>query len=132
VGTAAGEVKVGFQGLATVTSLVAAGKLRLIGVTTPQRHPRHPEVPTVAESGLPGFEFNSWFTLMAPAGTPREVVNRVHAEVQKALADAEVRQKFDALGLTPRGTTPDALAAATREQFARYQRLIRQAGITAD
>jgi tripartite-type tricarboxylate transporter receptor subunit TctC len=69
---------------------------------------------------------------MAPAGTPRPLIDRLHAEVLKALADPEVKSRFDGLGLTPRGSTPDALAAATREQFARYQRLIKQAGITAD
>jgi tripartite-type tricarboxylate transporter receptor subunit TctC len=128
---AAGEVKVGFQGLATVTSLLAGGKLKLIGVGTPARHPRYPDVPTVAESGLPGFSFNSWFTLMAPAGTPRPIIDRLHTEVVKALADPEVQQKFEGLGLTPRGTSPDDLGAATREQFTRYQRLMQQAGITA-
>ena len=132
VGVAAGEVKVAFQGLATVVPLVTGGKLRLIGVTTPARHPRFPDVPTVAESGLPGFEFNSWFTLMAPAGTPDAIVNRLHAEVVAALADPEVKAKFDGLGLTPRGTRPDQLAAATKEQFAKYQRLIKAAAITAE
>ena len=132
VGVAGGEVKVAFQGLATVTSLIAGGKLRLIGVTTPARHPRFPDVPTVAESGLPGFEFNSWFTLMAPAGTPPAIVNRLHDEVVKALADPEVKGKFDGLGLTPRGTSPEQLGTATKEQFAKYQRLIKAAGITAE
>lgn len=132
VGVAGGEVKVAFQGLATVTSLIAGGKLKLLGVTTPARHPRYPDTPTVAESGLPGFEFNSWFTLMAPAGTPPAIVNRLQAEVVKALADPEVKAKFDGLGLTPQGTTPEQLGAATREQFAKYQRLIRGAGITAE
>ncbi len=132
VGVAAGEVKVAFQGIATVASLVNGGKLKLVGVTTPARHPRFPEVPTVSESGLPGFEFNSWFAMLAPAGTPKDIVDRLHAEVVKALADPEVRQKFDAQGLTPRGTTPEQLASATRDQFAKYQRLIRQAGITAE
>jgi tripartite-type tricarboxylate transporter receptor subunit TctC len=112
--------------------LVASGRLRLIGVTTPARHPRFPDVPTVSESGLSGFEFNSWFTLMAPAGTPPAIVARLHVEVVKALADPEVKAKFDALGLTPRGTTPEQLAAATKEQFAKYQRLIKVAAITAE
>jgi len=132
VGVAAGEVKVAFQGLATVSSLIAGGKLRLIGVTTPARHPRFADVPTVAESGLPGFEFNSWFTLMAPAGTPGAIVNRLQSEVVKALADPELKAKFDNLGLTPRGTTAEQLAAATLEQFAKYQRLIKAAAITAE
>jgi tripartite-type tricarboxylate transporter receptor subunit TctC len=132
IGVAAGEVRVAFQGLATVTGLIGSGKLKLLAVGTPQRHPRFPDAPTVAEAGLPGFEFNSWFTLMAPAGTPPAIVNRLQAEVAKALADPEVKGRFDALGLTPRGSTREQLAAATREQFARYQRLIRSAGISGD
>jgi tripartite-type tricarboxylate transporter receptor subunit TctC len=132
MGVAGQEVQAAFQGIATVTSLVRAGKLRLIGVTTPRRMPQFPDVPTVAESGLPGFEFNSWFTLMAPAGTPKPVVQALNEAVQKALADPEVRDKLNAQGLTPRGTSPEELAAATRTQLARYGALIRQNGITAD
>jgi tripartite-type tricarboxylate transporter receptor subunit TctC len=89
-------------------------------------------VPTVAESGLPGFEFNSWFALMAPAGTPKPILQFLAAEVAKALADPEVRDKLVAQGLTPRGTTPDELGTATRAQLARYGQLIKQAGITAE
>ncbi|MFL6693819.1 MAG: Bug family tripartite tricarboxylate transporter substrate binding protein [Ramlibacter sp.] len=132
MGVAGQEVQAAFQGIATVTSLVRAGKLRLIGVTTPRRMAQFPDVPTVAESGLPGFEFNSWFTLMAPAGTPKPVIQSLHAAVQKALADPEVREKLNAQGLTPRGTSPEDLASATRTQFARYGALIKQNGITAD
>ncbi|HEY1228069.1 MAG TPA: tripartite tricarboxylate transporter substrate binding protein [Ramlibacter sp.] len=132
MGVAGQEVQAAFQGIATVTSLIKAGKVRLVGVTTPRRMPQFPDVPTVAESGLPGFEFNSWFTLVAPAGTPRPVVQSLHAAVQKSLADPEVRDKLNAQGLTPRGTTPEELGAATRTQLARYGALIRQNGITSD
>ncbi|MFD0668817.1 Bug family tripartite tricarboxylate transporter substrate binding protein [Ramlibacter sp. MAHUQ-53] len=131
-GTAAKEVQAGFQGIATVTSLVAAGKLRLVAVSTPRRLPQFPDVPTVAESGLPGFEFNSWFTLMAPAGTPKAIVDTLAASVRKALADPEVRSKLAAQGLTPRGTSPEELGTATRAQLARYGELIRRNNITAD
>jgi len=129
---AGGRVPVGFQGLATVTSLVKSGKLKLIGVTTPKRLPQYPDVPTVSESGLPGFEFNSWFTIMAPAGTPREIVARLNAEIVKALADPDVRSKLDAQGLTVRGSSAEELGSATREQLAKYAKLIKQAGITPE
>ena len=129
---AAGQVPVAFQGLATVASLARGGKLRLIGVSMPARHPQFPEVPTVSESGLPGFEFQSWFALMAPAGTPKDIVARLHAEVVKALADAEVRDTLGVLGLTPRGSSPEELRKATGEQLAKYARLMKQAGIQAD
>jgi tripartite-type tricarboxylate transporter receptor subunit TctC len=132
LGVAAGEVPVAFQGLATVTGLVRGGKARLIGVTTPAPLPQFPGVPTVSSSGLPGFEFNSWFTVMAPAGTPKEIVARLNAEIRKALADPEVREKLIDQGLTVRGTSPEELGAATRAQLARYARLIKDAGIKAE
>lgn len=132
VGVAAGEVPVAFQGLATVAGLVRGGKARLIGVTTPRPIPEFPGVPTVSESGLPGFEFNSWFTLVAPAGTPKPIIARLHAEIAKALGDPEVRSKLIDQGLTPRGTTPEQLGAATRAQLARYAKLIQDAQIRAD
>jgi tripartite-type tricarboxylate transporter receptor subunit TctC len=132
VGVGAGEVLAAFQGVSTVNSLVKAGKVRLIGVTTPKRMPQYPDVPTVAESGLPGFEFNSWFALMAPAGTPKAITAHLADEIKKVLADPEVRQKLDAQGLTPRGTTPGELGAATKAQFAKYGDLIRKNGISAE
>ena len=132
LGVAAGEVPVAFQGLATVAGLVRGGKAKLIGVTTPAPLPQFPGVPTVASSGLPGFQFNSWFTVMAPAGTPKEIIARLHAEIRKALDDPEVRDKLRDQGLTARGTTPEELAAATREQLARYARLFRDAGIKGE
>jgi tripartite-type tricarboxylate transporter receptor subunit TctC len=132
LGVAAGEVPVAFQGLATVAGLVRGGKARLIGVTTAAPLAQFPGVPTVAESGMPGFEFNSWFAVMAPAGTPREIVARLHAEIVKALADPEVRAKLVDQGLTVRGTSGAELATATRAQLARYARLFREAGIKAD
>ncbi|HYT98562.1 MAG TPA: tripartite tricarboxylate transporter substrate binding protein [Casimicrobiaceae bacterium] len=129
---ASGQVPIAFQGLATVASLVRGGKLKLIGVTTPARLSQFPDVPTVAESGLPGFEFNSWFAVMAPAGTPSEIVTRLNAEIAKALADPEVREKLTAQGLTIRGTSAQELGAATRDQLAKYARLIRQSNITLE
>jgi tripartite-type tricarboxylate transporter receptor subunit TctC len=132
MGVAGNEVHTAFQGIATVNSLIRAGKVRLIGVTTPQRMPQFPDVPTVSQSGLPGFEFNSWFAVMAPAGTPKPILQTLSSEVAKALADPEVRDKLVAQGLTPRGTSPDELARLMRGQLARYGQLIKQAGITAD
>lgn len=132
VGVAAGEVQVAFQGLATVTGLVKSGKLRLLAVTTPRRMPMFPEVPTVSESGLPGFEFNSWATIVAPAGTPKQIVSFLNAEVVRALTAPDVRDKLIAQGLTPRGSTTEELAQATREQLARYAGLMKQAGIKVE
>ena len=132
VGVAGQEVQVAFQGIATVSSLIKAGKLRLIAVTTPKRLPQFPDVPTVSESGLSGFEFNSWFAMMAPAGTPKSIVEKLHAEISKALADSSIKEQLFGLGLSPRGASPDQLATELRAQFAKYGNLIRQANITAE
>src|SRR6516225_7117667 len=89
---AAGQIPVGFQGLGTVAALVRGGQLRLIGVCTSARLAQFPDVPTISESGLPGFAFNSWFAILAPAGTPKDIVTRLNTEVIRALADDEVRR----------------------------------------
>jgi tripartite-type tricarboxylate transporter receptor subunit TctC len=126
---AAGQIPVGFQGLGTVAALVRGGQLRLIGVCTPKRMSQFPDVPTISESGLPDFVFNSWFAMLAPAGTPKEIVNRLHAEVLKALEDADVRRKLEDLGFAIRGSSPEELGAMTRDQLAKYARVIKEMGI---
>ena len=100
-GLAGNQVPVAFQGLASVNPLVKGKRLKLLAVGTPERMPQYPDVPTVSESGLPGFEFNSWFTMLAPTGTPPDIVARLNAEVLKALADPTVRDQLIAQGLTP-------------------------------
>ena len=132
VGVAGKEVDAAFQGIATVTSLIQAGKLRLIAVSTPKRLAQFPNVPTVSESGLSGFEFNSWFAMMAPAGTPKAIITQLHSEVVKALADADVQTKLIQQGLTPRGLAPDDLGKAMRVQYAKYGKLIKDAGIKSE
>ncbi len=129
VGVAGGEVAAALQGIATVYSLVRAGKLRLIGVATRTRLGAFPDTPTLAESGLPGFEFNSWFTLMGPHALPRPIVTTLRNEVVRALADPTVREKLVAQGLTPQGSTPEELAQATQAQLTRYGELMRQMGL---
>src|SRR3954462_3849265 len=129
---AAGQIPVGFQGLGTVASLVRGGNLKLIGVTTEKRLPQFPDVPTVAESGLPGFFFNSWFTILAPAATPKEIIARLNAEVLKAVADPEVRKKLENLGFTVRGSSAEELGVMTRDQLAKYARVMKEMGIVAE
>ena len=126
---ASGQVTVAFQGLSTVASLARSGKLRLLAVTTRNRLPQFPDVPTISESGLPGFEFNSWFALMAPARTPKPIIARLNEEVQKALADPEVRERLNAQGLTIQGSSPEELGTATRAQLAKYARVMKEANI---
>jgi tripartite-type tricarboxylate transporter receptor subunit TctC len=132
VGVAGGEVPIGMQGLGTAASLVRSGKLRLLGVSTSARVAAFPDVPTISESGLPGFEFRSWFVVVAPAGTPKAIVAKLNAEIRKAIAMPDVREKLVAQGFTVQGSSPEELGAATKEQLARYGALMRQAGIKAE
>ena len=126
---AAGQIPVAFQGLGTVVALVRGGQVKLLGVTTQSRLAQFPDVPTVSESGLPGFVFNSWFAMLTPAGTPKAIVARLNAEVVKAVADPEVRRKLEELGFAARGTSAEELRVLTRDQLAKYGRVIKEMGI---
>jgi len=108
---------------------VRGSQLRLIGVATPNRLPQFPDVPTVSESGMPGFTFNSWFAILAPHGTPKEIIVKLNAEVLKALADPEVSKKLEELGFTIRGSSSEELGSMTRDQLAKYARIIKEMGI---
>jgi tripartite-type tricarboxylate transporter receptor subunit TctC len=129
---ATGQVDVHFSGMPTVYTLIKGGKLKLIGVASPARSPLFPEIPTIGETGLPGFEFRSWFAISVPAGTPKDIVARLNAEVIKACADPVVREKLVAQGFTVVASSPQELGRATREQLERYAKLFKQAGIRAD
>lgn len=132
VAVAAGEVDAAFQGLGTVTSLLQAGKVRLLAVSTNKRLAQYPNVPTVDDSGLKNFFFNSWFAMVVPAGTPKDIVERLNAEMRKALADTETRDKMLALGVTLRGSSAAELGTATKEQFNLYRKLIQDNNIKPD
>jgi tripartite-type tricarboxylate transporter receptor subunit TctC len=129
---AGGQVDVTFQGIATVAALAKGGKLKLIGVMADTRHPEYPDSPTLKEQGIQGFDFGTWFTLAAPTGTPREIVDRLQREVVKALADPEIKERYAALGLRPTGTSPDQVTTLVRNQLARYGKAIRDNKITAE
>ena len=132
VAVAAGEVDAAMQGLGTVTALIQAGKLRLLAVSTSARLPQYPSVPTFTEAGMKDFTFNSWFAMVAPAGTPKPIVDKLSDEVRKALNDPSTRDKLQAIGVTPRGTTPAEFGAATRAQYDVYRKLIQDKGIRAE
>ncbi|MFN7752588.1 MAG: Bug family tripartite tricarboxylate transporter substrate binding protein [Pseudomonadota bacterium] len=124
-----GHVPVMFTALSIVLSQIQAGKVRALAVGGSRRFPQVPDVPTVAESGLPDFQFTTWAGLFMPRGTPRPIVDRLHAEATRALADADIREKLLALGLEPVGSSPEELRRLTREGFERMGQVIRKAGI---
>jgi len=108
--------------------LVKEGKLRALGVTSLKRSPAAPEIPTLAEQGLPGFEAVSWFALFAPAGTPRPLIDRLQGEVKKILAAPDVAGKLAEAGLDAVGSTPDELAAYQRAEIAKWAKVVRDSG----
>jgi tripartite-type tricarboxylate transporter receptor subunit TctC len=127
-----GSVDCFFGNTQAVGGLVTGGKLRPLAVTSPQRLANFPDVPTVAESGYPGFEAATWSGLVAPAGTPPPVIDRLNAEVQKALGRPEMVQKLAEDGSTPLGGTPKQFADFIRTEHAKWGAAVRDAGIKLD
>jgi tripartite-type tricarboxylate transporter receptor subunit TctC len=121
-----------FSPLPVVLPLVRDGKLRAIAVTSLKRSSSAPELPTIAESGYPGFEVTIWYGLLAPAGTPPAIVRRLHSETVKALASPDVRAKFAELGLEPIGNSPDEFAAIIKSEIPVWAKVIKDAGIKPD
>lgn len=111
---------------------IQAGKFRALAVTSAKRSPLLPEVPTLAESGLPGFEVASWNGIAVPAGTPRVVVDRLHAEVVKALRDPEVQKKLSAQGAELVGSSPEEYARLVQAETAKWARVVAEAGAQLD
>jgi tripartite-type tricarboxylate transporter receptor subunit TctC len=122
----------GILGAAPLMPHMKAGRLRSLAVTTAKRTPALPEVPTLAEVGVRGFESSQWFGLLAPAGTPREVIAKVNADLQRVLAASDVRERLVAQGGETYGSTPEAFAAFMRAEHATYARIIADANIKVD
>jgi tripartite-type tricarboxylate transporter receptor subunit TctC len=127
----AGHVDLMFAPAQTVMPYVREGRLKALAVTGSKRSETLPELPTVAESGLPGYEAVGWFGLLAPAATARATVVKVSADVNRVLADREVREKMQGLGADPAGDTPEEFARFIREDQAKWGKLMKEAGITA-
>jgi tripartite-type tricarboxylate transporter receptor subunit TctC len=128
----AGQTALMFDNLPSVISHVRAGKLRPLAVTTPQRSRALPDVPTVAEAGVPGYSATSWFGLLAPAGTPAPAVAKLNASILKALADPEVKKKFAEQGAEPHGEKPEQFAEFIRSETAKWGQTVKKSGATAD
>ena len=126
-----GQIPLMFANLSAVIGNVRAGQLRALAVTSAQRAPAAPEIPTVAESGLPGFETSTWFALVAPAGTPPDVLARLNAEVKRALAQGDVKQRFAGLGMTAEDSTPEGLDAYIKSEITKWTKVIKDADIKA-
>jgi tripartite-type tricarboxylate transporter receptor subunit TctC len=124
-----GDVQLGFEILAPVMAQVKGGGLRALAVTTPSRFPGLPGVPTVAESGVPGYDVASWNGIAAPAKTPRPVVQLLNKEINAVLALPDVKQRFDELGVVPQGGTPEALGALLTKEIAKWQDVVAKAKI---
>ena len=128
-GLIVGEVSIAFTGVPPVVGLAKAGKLRVLVTTGPQRIPIFPEVPTMAEVGLPDAETLFWYVAAAPAETPRNIITILNREIVKAMTLPEVRQVFSQQGLDPETNSPEQFAQLIRDDWARWSKIIRAAGI---
>ena len=127
-----GQVQVMIGNLPPMLPHVKAGKLRALGVTTSKRYPGLPEVPTVAESGLRGFETVAWFGLFAPAGTPREIVARLNREVNAIIAKPEIRDRLLGIGMEPSPGTPEEYSTRQASDIAKWKKVVAESGARID
>jgi len=123
-----GRIQMIFDNMPSALPLVQEGKIRAIAVTSAQRSPAAPNIPTIAESGLPGFEATSWFALLGSAGIPREVQMRINAETLKAMALPDVKEKLAKLGLEPDPGTPEALAGLIQSETVKWAKVVKESG----
>jgi tripartite-type tricarboxylate transporter receptor subunit TctC len=129
---AAGHVTWSIEGLTTLKPFIQDGRLRPLAVTTAKRAKSMPDVPTMAEAGIAGYDFTGWAGIGAPAGTPAPIINRIYGEIAKILATADAREWFESTGVDPGGDPPEALAALVRAEHAKLGEVIRAIGITAE
>ncbi len=127
-----GQVSLTCDSLVQALPYIKAGKLNALAVLGSKRSKLLPNVPTVAESGVPGYELTNWFGLVVPAATPRELVNRLYGDVSKALAPADIRDKLQAMGADVVGSSPDQFAAFMRAETAKWAKVVKQANIRAE
>jgi tripartite-type tricarboxylate transporter receptor subunit TctC len=120
----------GFNTIAVSLPHVQSGRLRALAVAGAKRSRLAPELPTVSEAGLPGFSFNGWYGMVAPAATPRTVVNRLSATLRKIVKSPEIVERMSATGNEPVGSTPEDFDKLIREEIPKWAKVIRQARIT--
>jgi tripartite-type tricarboxylate transporter receptor subunit TctC len=128
----AGEVEATFGNVSQEIGHVKAGRLRALAVTSAKRNPAMPELPTVAEAGVPGYEFDTWFVVVAPRGTPRAVVDTLHSHIRKVLATPEQAKFYQERGLTVIASTPEEAAAYLESEQKKWARVVKERGIKAE
>ncbi|HVR52923.1 MAG TPA: tripartite tricarboxylate transporter substrate binding protein [Pseudorhodoferax sp.] len=127
-----GRIAMIFDNMPSALPLVKSGELKALGVTSAQRSSAAPDIPTIAEAGLPGFEATSWFALFGPAGMPREVQMRINQEVARVLALPDVKEKLATMGLDPHPGTPEALTALVQSETAKWAKVVKASGAKPD
>ena len=127
-----GQIAISFDTVTPVLPHIRGGKLRALAVTTARRSAALPDVPTVAEAALPGFDLGSWFGILAPAATPKEVLARLHAEIAKALKSDDIKARFAEIGAEPVGNTPDEMRAQIAAETARFAKLVKDAKVAIE
>ncbi len=127
-----GQVQIMFDSMPSAMPHVKAGKLRPLAVTTAKRSAAVPDLPTVAEAGVPGYDISTWYGLWAPKGTPREIIERIASETAKILRLPDVRERYAALGAEPVGSTPDEFAAYCRSELTKWAKIVKESGAKAD
>ena len=128
----AGHMGMMFNSIAPIVAHIRAGRVRVLGIASARRSPQLPDVPTISESGVPGFEAVNWFGLFAPAGTPRPIVARANAALVKTVRAPEMQAQFLALGADPVGSTPGEFAAFVRRDLEKYATIVRVSGARVD
>ncbi len=127
-----GQITMMFDTIPSANALIKSGKLRPLAVATARRSSTLPEVPTLAESGLPGFDIATWFGLMAPAGTPKAVIDKVYADAARILAQPETKKQWQDMGAEPVGNTPAQMAAQIQGEMAKFADLAQKAKLSLD
>lgn len=130
--TIAGNLTMTWDSITASSAYIKAGRVRALGIGSAKRSPLLPDLPTISEAGLPGYELGSWYGIFAPAGTPQDIVRQLYGETVKALSGNGMKDQFAALGAQPIGSTPEEFAAVVQRDLAKWTRVAREANVKAE